>query len=402
MLGIFFVLLANYAEIILVYSIVGVLLVIYTQYTSFDIAAPYGLVIAFLSIYFVSRNFDNILNSVNPLLLMLAFFILFLIFLNTIKAPDISDSTKTGLRTSLPIIMSFLFSFLYMNKIDVKLFIRVLYLSLIYFLLLPGDIAFLLKWGQWDKFNSFYYGNAPHTFSHFLSILTLFSLHYSVKNKIAYIVLANSFILLFATTIRTSIITAAVFCCTYAICSKNKKTLLITLILFSFILVLPSSRSILTAKFSEFFQTAPADYTDEIGSGRVGIWKRNIRFFANQSILEQLLGSGMHSQHFEYRRGTLRTTIDTHNDYLALLLQIGLFGLIIYCILLLFCIIKAWLKSAELEKRNENMGVYPLLFAFAFGVLISNVFSNSYVNRFQIAIFFWPLMGYLFSNVKKN
>ncbi len=387
-------LIAKFEEKIMVLSIVGILIIIYTLARSIDIVAYYGIFLGCLSLYFISRNLDNIFKNVNSTILLLVSFFLFLIVVNMVIAPDQSLAIKAGVRIIVPIISALLFSVLFKKQIDIRRFIRVLYYALVLLLLLPNDVAFILKGGEWERFRGFFVGGTAHTFAHFLTILMLFSLYYSDKKKSAYIVLINSLILLLATNIRTAIVTATIFCGTYAISSKKGKPLVAIIVLFLFVISVPSFRDLLWVKFSEFFQSSPLSYSDEIGSGRVGIWKHSYHYFRHQSFFEQILGSGMYSQHFTLEK-FYGQPLDAHNDYLSLLIQTGILGLTIYCILLFYCIIKSLMLLRKLEKEDEDRRTYCLLFAFAFGVLISNFASNSYVNRFQLAMFFWPLMGYL-------
>ena len=110
-------------------------------------------------------------------------------------------------------------------------------------------------------------------------------------------------------------------------------------------------------------------------------WFKNIAFelpgvfFFDSSLPQQLIGRGLgHEQ-----------LIPFHNDYIALLMSLGIIGLFLYLILLFYLL---W--DIFLCKHNKTRYLFG-------GVLISvaimNFGSNAVIFRVELSQYFWLIMG---------
>ena len=120
-------------------------------------------------------------------------------------------------------------------------------------------------------------------------------------------------------------------------------------------------------------------------SGRVTLFVNNTKLFLDSSLTEQLFGRGLgHEHQFLF-----------HNDYIAMLMNLGAIGLILY-IVLLFCLLKDILLCRD-KKTKYLFG------AILFSVIIMNFGSNAVIFRFELSQYFWLIMGiyYIITENKK-
>lgn len=121
-----------------------------------------------------------------------------------------------------------------------------------------------------------------------------------------------------------------------------------------------------------------ADST-EFASGRAGFWKSNLEHFVELPLDRQLAGVGI---------GTNRLAgfMDSHNDFLDVLVQTGLVGFSIFIALHIFIL------QRILRMSNEEKYVYLAVFL---AVLVMNLGSNSYVARFGLAQMYYLIIAYI-------
>ena len=120
-------------------------------------------------------------------------------------------------------------------------------------------------------------------------------------------------------------------------------------------------------------------------SGRVSLFSNNINLFLESSLTDKLFGHGLgREQKFLY-----------HNDYIALLLEIGIIGLSLYFILLIYLFRDVFLCK---DKKTKYLfsGILISIFLMNFG-------SNAVVFRFELSQYFWMIMGifYIIKNDEK-
>jgi O-antigen ligase len=111
-------------------------------------------------------------------------------------------------------------------------------------------------------------------------------------------------------------------------------------------------------------------------SGRIGIWENYYQTFKDSSIPEKFLGRGL---------GWKNPGPGFHNDYLKLLLNLGIIGLILYLILL-FSLLYDIYMCKERKIKYIFGGIVISLSIINFG-------SNTVISRFELSQYFWMIMG---------
>jgi len=124
---------------------------------------------------------------------------------------------------------------------------------------------------------------------------------------------------------------------------------------------------------------------EAIGSGRPRIWSTNLEFFMQLPIDLQLAGVGIGNKVQVGSFGKYSYS-DSHNDYLDILLQTGLIGLVLL-VAIQFAILRRVLVMPGRE-RFVFLGVFV-------AVMVMNFVSNSYVSRFELAQLYYLLMAYV-------
>ena len=121
----------------------------------------------------------------------------------------------------------------------------------------------------------------------------------------------------------------------------------------------------------------------ELAAGRPRIWENNLRIFANMPIDRELGGVGIGNK--DIFGGTEGIT-DSHNDYLDVMIQTGVVGLVLY-LLMQFLLLRKILDLSGKEKH-----VFVAMFIAVTGM---NLSSNSYISRSAIAQLFFLAMTYV-------
>jgi len=110
-------------------------------------------------------------------------------------------------------------------------------------------------------------------------------------------------------------------------------------------------------------------------SGRISIWAGNIQEFIDFSLPQQLLGRGLgHEHRFAF-----------HNDYIALLMSLGIIGLCLYLILFFSLLWDIYLCK---DKKIKY-----LFGAILISTAAMNFGSNAIVFRIELSQYFWLIMG---------
>ena len=128
--------------------------------------------------------------------------------------------------------------------------------------------------------------------------------------------------------------------------------------------------------------------TNTASSGRLTLWNHNIKLFLNSSLPQQLLGRGLGVE----SKNVIGSDTDvwsSHNDYISLLMTVGLIGLLLYFFLLISLMYDIFLSS--LDKRAKYL--FGAIFA---SVAIMNFLSNAVVFRLELSQYFWLFMGFFY------
>lgn len=123
----------------------------------------------------------------------------------------------------------------------------------------------------------------------------------------------------------------------------------------------------------------------DLGSSRPKYWTHNLSIYANLPIDQKIAGTGLAS-----RAVTMDVAddevLDSHNDWLDLLMQTGLVGLVLY-LLIQFSIFR---KARRLEPPDRNVFV-----ALVIAVNVIMFVSNSLVWRIQVGQLYFALLAYV-------
>ena len=216
-----------------------------------------------------------------------------------------------------------------------------------------------------------------------------------------YCLLTLSF--LYLTQTRATLIIFGVFTLIYLYLTNRKSWL--TAGMFATIILVFVNPSIFQ-RFSEFtsiflfFSENSAQEIDlsSMGSGRFGLWSNSMEAYLDHSVPEVILGLGF-GYHWVLTRGAYSGFalvqggfVDTHNDMLRILYQIGPFGLILLC-LMLFHGIKTSLWVIKNAKNTHQKEMGAVLVALCVSIIINNILSNGINSRTTFGWCFWSLLS---------
>lgn len=149
--------------------------------------------------------------------------------------------------------------------------------------------------------------------------------------------------------------------------------------------------------------SADTDSKRTLGSGRWGIWSTSIREYLSRTPVDIVFGLGLGGQYeltdaYQdlYRSTKKSENLDSHNDYLTLLYQLGPIAVVSYVAMQ----VEVIRRGLELSRWGGNsfdgrIGRYGI--AMCGVVFVTNSLSNSFINRITIAWLFWGVVGVLFA-----
>jgi hypothetical protein len=204
----------------------------------------------------------------------------------------------------------------------------------------------------------------------------IYRFKYSLNRLIISFLFILSAYCLYKSLTRTAMIGFLLFWLVY-LWGKNKKAFFIAITLSILVGVTFSDHihSIIFKKQERDFNTAT--------SGRVTLIVNNLSLFFESSLTQQLFGRGLgHEQQFKF-----------HNDYIALLMNLGVVGLLLYLIILFYLFLDIFLCK-EKQLRYLFGAIFISVAAMNFG-------SNAIIFRIEFSQYFWCIMG-LFYNLQAN
>ena len=280
---------------------------------------------------------------------------------------------------------------------------------------IPASISFIMILTQtspsessyWTGLVSFYGAYAgPHSLAHEMFIFSLVGFIYfyfrkisdkekNLSNLLIYISFIFIIFNIYFSHTRTVYFGTLVLVFFYLLGRKRYITLLICLSIV-FILIVVSKKTNLIF-FDIIGPLTGSDITGEgyrgMGSGRLGLWQDALNEFRSLPFERLFLGIGLGKEILfsaEYFGAS-------HNDLIALLLSLGIIGTILY-FLIITCLI------TEILTSNCDRIIKFTFYGFLLAVLAMNFGSNSYLSRFQLAQYFFFLMGtfHLFKNIPRD
>lgn len=225
-----------------------------------------------------------------------------------------------------------------------------------------------------------------HTLAYVMLYFSFFSCLFYIKVRPAktyirwggYIFQLLSMYCLYQTYTRTAFIGFIIFWSIFLF-GLNKKLILLFSILLIFISIIFQSH------FSTiFWKTSDDQNLNRATSGRLGLWTENYKLYLDYSLAEKIIGRGL----------TITPKIPYHNDYLAMLMNLGIVGLSMYLLLL---------GSLYFDILQINNEIYKYFFAsILISTAIMNSGSNAIISRFELSQYFWLLMGLIYLKYDEN
>ena len=120
-------------------------------------------------------------------------------------------------------------------------------------------------------------------------------------------------------------------------------------------------------------------------SGRTILWAHNLNLFLEMPLYRQLIGSGLGSESKNVIGGEDEIW-SSHNDYISLLMTLGVMGLIMHFSIIIALIIET------LSYSNNTQAQTVYLLTIVSGAVIC-ILTNGYVFRFEASQTFWLIMG---------
>ena len=148
-----------------------------------------------------------------------------------------------------------------------------------------------------------------------------------------------------------------------------------------FISFLPFLMSTLLQDFGKVSSGAWGE--EEIASGRPRIWENNLTIFWNMPIDRQIAGIGIGNKDIF---GGVEGTSDSHNDFLDVMIQTGIVGLVLYLTILLLMLRK--IRQLSGREKHVFLGVFM-------AVVLMNFASNSYITRSALAQTLFLMMTFV-------
>ena len=205
--------------------------------------------------------------------------------------------------------------------------------------------------------------------------------------KIVTILLVLSLFCMFKSYTRTVFLGSVIFWSTY-LWQRNKKALILLAAVGSVIgvLYMADAQNLL-------WQTRglkkPTYDISTASSGRTWIWEHNLKLLSNQPSTRIIMGVGLGNE-LDYVPGSFDKWVGSHNDYLSLIITLGVLGLMIYLM------IYGAVFNAILKSKIDRQFKYFFL-GLMVAVFIMNFVSNSYIVRFQMAQLLWLFVGLFYA-----
>lgn len=331
------------------------------------------------------------LSLVDLFILSFCIWCIFISFLN-IEHTTLRQSTKYVLGPITYVFMKPFMRNIYIYIKCVKLFSLSYSIPIVisFFLILNGKTLYYDNFlNNYDRYAGIFIN--PHNLAHsmlifiFIFFITIhlnnihtLYLNCFYKKLYIYIIILLSIYSLYFSVVRTAWFGLIIFLTLY-IFYINKKM---------FILFITTLIVLIYAFTPVFISIAPQTIdslqgntdTTQMASGRPSIWMHNIEQFREFPLHNKLAGIGLGAS------AKNKNIWDSHNDFLDVLIQTGIIGMLLLLIFNVMIFVKIVSMSSSVK--------YVFLSMFI-SVLIMNVVSNSYISRFNISQMFFMLLTFI-------
>ncbi|ACS80486.1 O-antigen ligase family protein [Maridesulfovibrio salexigens] len=364
----------------------------------FAIIATGILIVAFILRTIVTKKIN--VSVVDFFLFSFVFWVLF-VYLLYFEHSNIKDAAKFV----LPFITYFVLKNVVVTVKDYARYIKIMLVGYSVpilastFLIVQGKGLYkVLYWNNLFRYSGAYVN--PHNLAHcmtlYLITLVLFAVICSQYDELVPVLKQRLFFVfscmisvfalycLYKSYVRTCFFGLLLFVY-YYLFRVNKKLLAFFSLIMGVVLIL--SAAVVYTIFFDMVDAVKGPDKAQFGSGRPMIWKHNIETYAAQPLDGILAGVGVGSvtSHINERQ-KVGDVLNSHNDFLDVLTQTGIVGLLLF-LAFQFCLFQ---KIRLLEGRER----YVFLALFI-SVAFMNFVSNSYVTRFGVGQMFYALLAYI-------
>ena len=302
-------------------------------------------------------------------------------------------------RVVFPFVVFFAIEALVTNRNQAEMLIKIFIIGLSLTILINFfEIAILGKSGEIFRGygqSVIRYGGltgGEHTLAHMMSVFwftfflcSIFNFDMIKKRKICwYVLLIMSLYCIYKSYTRTVFLGLVIFILVYSYGLGKKKFITCLLIIISVVLIF---KGILFVAFGDVKEALKYKEYYKAGSGRIKIWTTELNKFEKFSFDRKILGIGLGYEKFYTRFKKERYFIArSHNDFLGLLMTLGIIGFLLYIAILALCLRDV--INSSLETRGKFF-----FFGFLISIIFMNFISNSYLSRVQLSQVFWMFMG---------
>jgi len=360
------------------------------------------IIILFMS-YFIISGYNIFRLGINKIYLTFMLFAIFPIFF--------SQNLVSGLRDWLKLLLPFFIfnmTILIVRQADGKLYkerliiicwvtIAALFIPFVLFLKNYTQ-GISVEMGGYARYATL--GASTNVFSYYLLTvfpvcLFLYSISQKKPVKIFWLVfMAIMLLTVYKTYTRNVWIGVAIIIFTWYLFRKNYKPILIALILVITMIMFNHEMQDRFSEISGIYSNIDISRFDyKIMSNRGAIWFSNIDYFLHKStFVEKLLGNGFDVKtRIEIVNRNLKESLPEHNNYLSLLMNTGICGLIIYNIYIL----KLFQESFKLLRNTKETYLKNLAQIFI-SILCAYVIISFFTHmiwKFEYQYYFSALGG---------
>lgn len=370
------------------------LLTVFTEVAGIPLNIGVTLLISYLLLFFSLCMIKNILDNFDSLELIIGIFSLYIIF---------SVAWGSDLGNVARMILPFITFYAARLFLDSPKKVRYVLIALILGYVLPIVGSFILMFSDSSVKMIEYYSkverqaglyNGIHTCAHSMGFFSiLFAFYFAQKRgtsafskSILFILLVLSIYNLYYTYTRSAFLGFLIFWASYFFLWRKRY------LIYSILVTLPIIVWKISSLFIIFFKTSEADINAG-SSGRIEIWTHNINLFFDFPFYVQLIGNGLGSESKTVIGGP-KDIWSSHNDWISLLMTIGVVGLLLYGYIFIKLLV-------DIIRSNLDIQIKAIYISFITMVIFISFFTNGYVGRFEMIQMFWLIMGCSYCLIKE-